>query len=403
MKIYNFISRLKTLKAEYLFASKLLRAISTVILIPTILRLCGAEVWLQIATIQSIAVMVSPIIQMHWTRFGGATLLQNTPNNQNRVILQSITSRLTSFALINFIALCLLQSISKDGNKVLLCAAFIYASSMSLSNEWFYLAKSNFKNFFANEALPRFIFTSIPLVFIETENQLVLFFLILTLVNMMTWVIIIRKIWWHDSTPLIDQYNFLDKVKFTLLEFLVFTVLFSPVPLVNLVGFDQKFQFTILEKFFRLFMTAIMPITQLARSQILSSKNLVRISRYWYSQSKLLCMSILVLYLPCILLFLMVTETTIHLKFNWILILLFGFLAMVTFAEGIIEEIFILNLLDMRLINKIQLINFFYLVLSFLISAYFKNCTLLVLTLILSELLRSFYMRNRLIRFGTVV
>ena len=398
----NLLRVLKSLHTEYLIAAKILGTISVLIQIPTILRICGVEIWLNIATIQSIAVILSPIIQMHWAKFGGVTLLQNTKNNQNRIILQSVASRLTSLGIINFIALCLLQSILLNGDKLLLCAAFLYASSMSLSNEWFYLAKSNFRSFFVKETMPRFLFTLVPLLFIETKNQLALFFLVLTLVNLVTCAVIIRKIRWHDATPIIDQHTVLDKAKFTILQFLVFSVLFSPVPLVNFVGFDQKFQFTILERFFRLFMTVLTPITQLAHSQILASKNLLSISRYWYTKNKLLCLSISLLYLPSLMFYLMVTETSSFLSYNRMLIFLFGILVVVTFAERIIEEVFILNLLEMRLINRIQVLNFIYLILSFTISAYLGSSMLLVVALILSELWRSFYMRNRLIHLGII-
>ena len=402
MKMLNLPKKLKSLHTEYLIASKILGTVLALIQIPTILRICGVEIWLQIATIQSIAVILSPIIQMHWAKFGGVTLLQNTENNQNRIVLQSISSRLISLALMNFMALSLVLSIFKNEDVFLLLAVFFYASSLSLTNEWFYLAKSNFRSFFARETLPRFLFTSFPLIFIETKTQLVYFFLVLALVNLITCTVIIGKIQSDDATPLVDHYTVMEKVKFTILQFLLFLVLFSPVPLVNFAGFDQKFQFTILERFFRLFMTAVTPITQIAHSQILSSRNLLGISRYWYRKNKLLCIGICGLYLPSLIFYLTFTETTSFLWFNKMLILLFGLLVVVTFAERIIEEIFVLNSLDIRLINKIQIFNLFYLSFSFTISAYNRNSMLLVVALILSELCRFFYMRHRLIRLGII-
>ena len=149
-------------------------------------------------------------------------------------------------------------------------------------------------------------------------------------------------------------------------------------------------------------MTVLTPITQLAHSHILSSKNLLSISRYWYTKNKLLCLSISLLYLPSLMFYLMVTETSSFLSYNRMLIFLFGILVVVTFAERIIEEVFILNLLEMRLINRIQVLNFIYLILSFTISAYLGSSMLLVVVLILSELWRSFYMRNRLIHLGII-
>lgn len=393
---------LKASNAEYLIAGKILASISVLIQIPKILQICDTALWLHIATLQAIAVILSPIVQMHWAKFGGITLLQNTRNNQKKIILQSVVARLASLTLLNIIALCLVHLFIENDDKWLFFGAFFYASSMSLSNEWYYLAKSNFRSFFLKETAPRFLSTSILLLFIDNRNHLIPFFFALTLVNLITCAVIIEKRQCDNSTGLIDQYSIIEKVKFTFLQFLTFLVLFSPVPLVNIYNLDEKFHFTILEKFFRLIMTALIPISQLARSQIITSDDLYSISRYWYNKNRMLSLGISVLYLPSLIVYLWITGTMLLLTENRLLIFLFGLLVVITSIERVIEEIFVLNILDIRQINTIQVMNLIYLLLSFTFSVRLGRSMLLVVCLILSELCRCLYMRNRLTKFGII-
>ena len=395
---------LKTNKSssKFLFGVKILSAVTSFILIPIVLKICGPELWMQVATLQTIAIILSPLIRLHWSKFGGLTLSQNQEVNHKRIILHSILSRLIVLILVNIIAIYLLYVYFNSENSGLLYSAFFFASTAALSNEWYFLAKSDFRGFLLMESIPRFVCTCAPVAFIQTVNQLTILFVSLAFVNIGTSLIILKNFKSNSTVSVIHEHSNKEKSKFIALQFLAFAILFSPVPIVNLFNFHDKFEFTIMERFFRLFMTAILPISQLAHSQILNAKNMLRVSREWYRKSKLLAIGILVLYFPSSFLFLLITSETELVVSRRLMFSLFGILILITFTNRIIEELFVLNLNRMALINSMQGFNILLLLSSFTFSIILRSSNALLIALILAELARFWLMKRKLILAGLI-
>lgn len=252
------------------------------------------------------------------------------------------------------------------------------------------------------ESIPRFVCTCAPVAFIQTVNQLTILFVALAFVNIGTSLIILKNFKSNSTVSVIHEHSNKEKSKFIALQFLAFAILFSPVPIVNLFNFHDKFEFTIMERFFRLFMTAILPISQLAHSQILNAKNMLRVSREWYRKSKLLAIGILVLYFPSSFLFLLITSETELVVSRRLMFSLFGILILITFTNRIIEELFVLNLNRMALINSMQGFNILLLLSSFTFSIIFRSSNALLMALILAELARFWLMKRKLILAGLI-
>jgi hypothetical protein len=402
MTSVRFDAKHRNPQGPFLFLIKILSAISALILIQKVLEICGQELWLQIVTLQSIAIILSPLIQLHWSKFGGITLLQNHKSNQAKIVFRSIASRLIVLSAVNIFMLYFLSEFFDRDRFGILYSSFFFASSTALSNEWYFLAKSDFKGFFLLESVPRFLCTCLPLIFIQTTSQLTILFVSLAFVNVATSVAILKISRGKSHEDILDEHSGQEKSKYIALQFVVFALLFSPVPIVNYFNFDDKFQFTIMERFLRLFMTAALPITQLVHSEILNSANMITVSQKWYRRSKLFALGILVSYIPSALFFLLITKAIDLYGSQRFMFLLFGILIMIVFTNRIIEEIFILNLNDMNLINHMQLQTLFILVASFAISVVMRSSNLLLTSLMLSELCRYLVMRKRLIFKGVL-
>jgi len=389
----TYISQSKS-HSVYLFFVKILSAISTLVLLPTILRICGRDLWLQVATLQTIAIIVSPLIQMHWTKFGGIILSQNNEQNKKKLIIQSVTSRLMVLITIN-IAMVLVVIKYFDHNHLgILISSFVFASSTALSNEWYYLAKSNYGGFFLQESLPRFLFIFLPLFFIDNEMQLTVLFFTLASVNIITSSLILKWSARGHQEAFSGVHDRISKFRFVILQFVTFLILFSPVPIVKYFNFENKFEFTLMEKFLRFFMTAVLPISQMAHSQILIAKFKTPISREWYRKSKWMSLVILLVYVPCTVIYLIFTNSSEMLRLNGLMVSLFGILISATFINRITEEIFVLNLNNMMLINFMQSLNIILLVLTFVFAVILRSSDVLVSSLILVEITRFLYMRK---------
>ena len=264
------------------------------------------------------------------------------------------------------------------------------------------MAKSDFKRFFLLESVPRFVCTCLPLIFIQTTSQLTILFASLAFVNVGTSVAILKVAERKSYEEIIDEHSGHEKGKYIALQFVVFALLFSPVPLVNYFNFEDKFQFTIMERFLRLFMTAALPVTQLVHSQILNSPIMITISRKWYRRSKLFAVGIIVFYIPSALFFLVITKAINLYGSQIFMFLLFGVLIMVIFTNRIIEEIFVLNLNDMSLINRMQFQTLIILFTFFAISIVLRSSDILLVSLMITELCRLLLMRKRLILKGII-
>jgi hypothetical protein len=149
-------------------------------------------------------------------------------------------------------------------------------------------------------------------------------------------------------------------------------------------------------------MTAVLPISQLAHSQILNAKNIPRVSLEWYSRSKLLAIGMLVLYVPSSLLFLLITSETELVVSHTLMFSLFGILIFATFKNRIIEELFVLNLNQIVLINTIQVLNILVLICFFTFSVILGSSFTILIGLILAELARFSVMKRKLNLAGLI-
>ena len=323
---------------------------------------------------------------------------KTTSEKESDAVYRAVITRILCLLLLSTMFLLTLTYLIKTQHELMILSAFIFTSSTSLSNEWYYLAKSNFKAFLLRESIPRFVLTLLPLIAVKSIDQLTVLLLFLTLSNVAISLQICRNVGSFDRKFKSTDYSTQEKIRYSFLQLLGFVVLFSPVPLVNYFGFVNRFEFTVLEKFFRLFMTAIIPISQIAHSQLLSSNFRINTSQSWYRLGHKISLAIALLYVPCLVSFLLIMQTLIILKTAHLLILLLGILIVVTFESRIIEEIFVINLNQMRLINTLQFISLVMLLLLFSLACYLKSSPALLISLILSEALRFQFMRFRLLK-----
>ncbi len=372
----------------FLILPRILSTVSSVFLMSKILQLCGPSIWLQIATIQSIAVIISPLIQMHWTKFGALNILENSEIAQKQIVSNSVISRMVAFGITSTGVFLYLKYFMKLDDFFVIFAGFLFSSSLSLNNEWYYIAKSNLFGFLARESAPRFIFCFIILLFTSSKSSLSTNLLILSAVNVITLFLIIRPIPKNAKIEIFEKHKKGEKFRFTLFQFLVFLVLFSPVPLVNYFDYSDKFQFTTLERFFRLFMAALMPVSQWAHIQILSAENRKETSKQWYKKGTIVSLMISVAYVPCLVTYLVVTDTFNLVSSPVILIGLFGALVVLTFLSRILEEIYVTNFNNMASLNLLQKLNILNLVSSLSITIFFRQSFLILIALIFSEVFR---------------
>jgi hypothetical protein len=387
---------MNTARKSYLFISRALSSVGAIFLIPVALQIYGEEGWLTIATLQSLAVMLSPLVQMHWSKFGGLTILENDIANVGAIIIKSIVTRLISLTIIVAAAVIIL-SFRTDGQEFyLLACSFFAAGSLGLTNEWYYLARKDFKGLLLKESVPRFILSTMPLLFLHSVKELTIYFLLCGTGNVLTSFAILRRFEFSAFSTISDPYTFYEKAKFTAFQFIGFLILFSPVPIVNFFNFAGKFEFTLLERFFRMTMNALLPITQIAHSQILSGENKFSLSRKWYQIGNRLSKVISVAYFPALMAFLYLTNSMHTISGSFPLTILFLILIICTFRNRFLEEIFVLNLKNITLINRMQLLNSGVLIALMALSIVSRNSFAICGSLIATECARTIFMERKI-------
>lgn len=380
----------------YPFLTKFTNAIIAVILIPLIIKVSGSQLWMQIATLQTLGVIFSPLIQLHWMKFGGLTLIDTNNKNQKNTIWQSIITRLIAFVLICSTGSILVMKYYNEKDSFLLFGSFCYTCSLALSNDWFYLAKGDFKSLFYKESLPRFLLAICPIYFIRDTNELSIFFYALVALNILTLFIILNMNIAQRDVALQKKYMLNAKIRYTILQFINYSILFSPVPLVTYFKISNAFQFILMERFFRLFMTALLPISQIAHTQFLNTRSSLEISRKWAKITTLMQIIIIFVYMPTLIIFASLTNSSQSLITNPYLIVFFGILIVVTFTNRITEEKFVLLLRNIQYVNKMQSLNLLFLFLLLPACILVGRSLSFVIALIVAELFRSLYMRRKL-------
>lgn len=368
-----------------LYLAKGLSSGANILVIPFILKILGPYDWTQLIVYQSVAVILVPLINLDWLKNGPIKLMKG---EQSECILeQSIVEKSLSFIII--VVLTVLVYSLFFGNELLFLLGFFYTLSSALSNEWHYVYHGKFTKLIFKESLPRFIVNFIPLLFIHSINALKMYFVLSIIASLTTFTFVGIKL--RVSKILEIEVN-KNRLHYLLSQIGNYSVLFSPIPLMNVFKFPNLFTFIFYDKIFRFIMTFLLPISQQLHFEIASGKEIEKVIKIWRSRYLFFATAIIFSYYLFLKIYIVISDVTSSLYSTLIMGIVFLISILITFANRLIEEFFLLSLLDQSKLTRMNLRNMLNFFLLITIAIQFRSVIVMQLALIAMESLRMLYM-----------
>ena len=384
----------------YLVSAKGLSTVGNLLFIPVALKVLGNSTWLMIVTMQALATILSPLVLMFWNKFGPIINSANSPEQEQAVINRAILQRLLMAILVTVSALSILTLLPGIESKILLSAAFTSTIFSLLSNEWLYVSKLSFKNLLLNESIPRFLASVAPLFFLSNVTQVTIYFFMMSMISLITFLLKYKNGTTSEKVEYLDPFSVSDKLRYVFLQFVGFLILFSPVPLINILDYSNKFEFTFMERFFRMFMTLLIPISQYAHGQLLNTSEFKETVRRWIKNMRFINVLIIILFTPLSMAYILISNQQDNVTKMLPIIIGVLFWVVTTFQNRIVEEVFVLETRNIKQFNGMQVSSTIMLSSLVAISAVFRNSLFLLGALILTEMYRYLYMVSKIDRYG---
>ncbi len=258
--------------------------------LPAILSICGKSLWVEIVSVQVIATMATPILNLHWTRYGPTQIRNNSQSSNASLLINSIRARIITWFLLG-ILFSIVVSIFVPGSKVIIfVVVFMSSTAFALSNEWYYVSQGQYSKLFKVEVLPRYLILTPFYYFSNSVTELSILFLVSAIIGLSTFCVPLKDY-------KLNNFQKLDYAKKSIGKYIfgqttLFIFVFLPVVVSTERNFDNLFLFVVLERYFRAYMHVIIPISQKAKTDYVMNQDLDLQLKLWKRRTFLLLVPI---------------------------------------------------------------------------------------------------------------
>lgn len=258
--------------------------------LPAILNICGKSLWVEVVSVQVVATMATPILNLHWTRFGPTEVRNISQLSSQSLLIKSIRERILVWFTLGILATIAITVFVENSKIVIFMATFMSSSALALSNEWYYVSKEQYVKLFKLEILPRFLILTPFYFFSKSVTELSILFIVSALIGLLTFCAPLKE-YKQDN---FQKPNYAKKSigNYIIGQTIIFVFLFLPVVISTKGNFENLFLFVIMERYFRAFMNVIIPISQKAKSDYVMNQNLDFQLQLWKRRTSLLLIPI---------------------------------------------------------------------------------------------------------------
>ena len=359
--------------------------------LPAILSICGKSLWVEVVSVQVIAIMATPILNLHWTRYGPTQIRSNSESSNGSLLIRSIRERLIAWFVLGISASISVAIFAPSSKIAIFAAAFMSSSALALSNEWYYVSEGKYFRLFKVEVLPRYLILT-PFYFIANSvKELSIILFVSALIGLLTFSVPLREYKRNNSQSL--NFTTVSILKYMLGQTTLFVVVFLPVVVATERNFDNLFLFVVMERYFRAYMNVIIPISQKAKTDYVVNQDFDLQLKLWKRRTFLILIPLasgfVIGSLPYMWVF-------YNLSLNRsVALMLIGFLvlALSTFLLRMHEDQLIFESKKITDYNRFQAVSIIAYSLAHIIAVIFAEATVYPYILALVEFIRWGYIR----------
>ncbi len=258
--------------------------------LPAILSICGKSLWVEIVSVQVMATMATPILNLHWTRYGPTQIRNNSQSSNASLLIKSIRERMIAWFLLGILASIVVSIFVPSSKVVIFVAAFMSSTALALSNEWYYVSKGQYFKLFKIEVLTRYLILTPFYYFSNSVSELSILFFVSALIGLLTFCVPLKgnKL----SNFQAPDYAKRSIVKYIFGQTTLVVFVFLPVVVSTERNFDNLFLFVVMERYFRAYMNVIIPISQKAKTDYVVNQDLDSQLELWKRRTFLLLIPI---------------------------------------------------------------------------------------------------------------